>query len=224
MSDTHIVLTVDSVSGRRDSNPRSLAPKASALATTLRPATPLVIWISCGCSSMVEPQPSKLMVPVRSRSPAPVIRSGMLPGPFPWSRGDTAGIRRSRPLQPTPPLESVSSPEIREQSTRDQPLPDSRSAHGCFRALHPRAGQRPWWARPALRNQRSHADKRSRTLAPSPLTPLRPEGSQPSPRNPGPGHAPVDSPRRRGTAATHPRPPRRATQRPSRIAGIRRQE
>ena len=28
----------------------------------------------CGSSSMVEPQPSKLMAPVRSRSPAPEIR------------------------------------------------------------------------------------------------------------------------------------------------------
>jgi hypothetical protein len=27
--------------------------------------------VSCGCSSMVEPQPSKLVMPVRSRSPAP---------------------------------------------------------------------------------------------------------------------------------------------------------
>ena len=27
----------------------------------------------CGCSSMVEPQPSKLAMPVRSRSPAPVF-------------------------------------------------------------------------------------------------------------------------------------------------------
>ena len=29
----------------------------------------------CGCSSMVEPQPSKLAMPVRSRSPAPVLES-----------------------------------------------------------------------------------------------------------------------------------------------------
>ena len=28
---------------------------------------------ACGCSSMVEPQPSKLAMPVRSRSPAPSI-------------------------------------------------------------------------------------------------------------------------------------------------------
>ena len=28
---------------------------------------------ACGCSSMVEPQPSKLAMPVRSRSPAPRI-------------------------------------------------------------------------------------------------------------------------------------------------------
>jgi hypothetical protein len=31
--------------------------------------------VSCGCSSMVEPQPSKLVMPVRSRSPAPKINS-----------------------------------------------------------------------------------------------------------------------------------------------------
>jgi hypothetical protein len=91
-------------SGWRDSNPRPLAPKASALPNCATPRCaptgahrslrdhqdpcvappqtsaeklaagtlePLRHGGACGRSSMVEPQPSKLAMPVRSRSPAP---------------------------------------------------------------------------------------------------------------------------------------------------------
>ena len=60
-------------SGRGDSNSRSPAPKAGALATTLRPAG---LGLDCradpprGRSSMVEPQSSKLTTRVRFPSPA----------------------------------------------------------------------------------------------------------------------------------------------------------
>ena len=79
-------LTMYFWSGRGDSNSRSPAPKAGALATTLRPEAqgrslnqishsdyrPSTFSpYTRGCSSMVEPQPSKLAMPVRSRSPAP---------------------------------------------------------------------------------------------------------------------------------------------------------
>ena len=80
------MITETNWSGRGDSNSRSPAPKAGALATTLRPEAqgwslnqishsdyrPSTFSpCTCGCSSMVEPQPSKLAMPVRSRSPAP---------------------------------------------------------------------------------------------------------------------------------------------------------
>jgi hypothetical protein len=80
------MITETNWSGRGDSNSRSPAPKAGALATTLRPEAqgwslnqishsdyrPSTFSpYTCGCSSMVEPQPSKLAMPVRSRSPAP---------------------------------------------------------------------------------------------------------------------------------------------------------
>ena len=81
-----VVITETNWSGRGDSNSRSPAPKAGALATTLRPEAQgrslnqishsdyrPSTFSPCtrGCSSMVEPQPSKLAMPVRSRSPAP---------------------------------------------------------------------------------------------------------------------------------------------------------
>ena len=84
------MITETNWSGRGDSNSRSPAPKAGALATTLRPEAqrqslnqishsdyrPSTFSpYTCGCSSMVEPQPSKLAMPVRSRSPAPVCLS-----------------------------------------------------------------------------------------------------------------------------------------------------
>ena len=84
------MITETNWSGRGDSNSRSPAPKAGALATTLRPEgaggslkqvftflyRPCTLSLTPrGCSSMVEFQPSKLAVPVRSRSPAPVIFS-----------------------------------------------------------------------------------------------------------------------------------------------------
>ena len=84
------MITETNWSGRGDSNSRSPAPKAGALATTLRPEAqgwslnqishsdyrPSTFSpCTCGCSSMVEPQPSKLAMPVRSRSPAPVYLS-----------------------------------------------------------------------------------------------------------------------------------------------------
>ena len=84
------MMTETNWSGRGDSNSRSPAPKAGALATTLRPEAqgwslnqishsdyrPSTFSpCTCGCSSMVEPQPSKLAMPVRSRSPAPVYLS-----------------------------------------------------------------------------------------------------------------------------------------------------
>ena len=80
------MITETNWSGRGDSNSRSPAPKAGALATTLRPEAQgwslnqishsdyrPSTFSPCtrGCSSMVEPQPSKLAMPVRSRSPAP---------------------------------------------------------------------------------------------------------------------------------------------------------
>ena len=80
------MITETNWSGRGDSNSRSPAPKAGALATTLRPEAqgeslnqishsdyrPSTFSpYTRGCSSMVEPQPSKLAMPVRSRSPAP---------------------------------------------------------------------------------------------------------------------------------------------------------
>src|SRR5437764_5366127 len=66
-------------SGRGDSNSRSPAPKAGALATTLRPAASSEFRTGLpsaratrGRSSTAEPQPSKLVVRVRFPSPAPL--------------------------------------------------------------------------------------------------------------------------------------------------------
>ena len=51
----------------------------------------LQVHINCGCSSMVEPQPSKLMMWVRFPSPAPVMLAGSLRVHCPGSAGEGLG-------------------------------------------------------------------------------------------------------------------------------------